>query len=38
MVDGKPFIEPTSGEVRFATEVGKAVKVSKTLQGVRDDL
>ena len=28
-VDGKPFIEATSGEVRFATEVGKVVKVSK---------
>jgi hypothetical protein len=28
-VDGKPFIEATSGEVRFATEVGKAVKISK---------
>jgi len=29
MVEGKPFIEPTSGEVRFSTEVGKAVKISK---------
>jgi hypothetical protein len=29
MVDGKPFIEATSGEVRFSTEVGKAVKISK---------
>jgi hypothetical protein len=28
-VDGKPFIEATSGEVRFATEVGKAVKISR---------
>jgi len=28
-IDGKPFIEATSGEVRFATEVGKAVKISK---------
>lgn len=28
-VDGRPFIEATSGEVRFATEVGKAVKISK---------
>jgi hypothetical protein len=29
MVDGKPFIDPSSGEVRFSTEVGKAVKISK---------
>ncbi len=29
MLDGKPFIEANSGEVRFATEVGKAVKISK---------
>ncbi len=28
-VDGKPFIEASSGEVRFATEVGKAVKIAK---------
>lgn len=28
-LDGKPFIEPTSGEVRFATEAGKALKISK---------
>jgi hypothetical protein len=28
-VDGKPFIEENSGEVRFATEVGKAVKIAK---------
>lgn len=28
-VDGKPFIEATSGEVRFSTETGKALKVSK---------
>ena len=28
-LDGKPFIEATSGEVRFATEVGKAVKITK---------
>ena len=28
-LDGKPFIEATSGEVRFSTEVGKAVKINK---------
>lgn len=28
-LDGKPFIEATSGEVRFATEVGKTVKISR---------
>lgn len=28
-VDGKPFIEADSGEVRFSTEVGKAVKISR---------
>jgi len=27
--EGKPFIEATSGEVRFATEVGKVVKITK---------
>jgi hypothetical protein len=29
MVDGKPFLLADSGEVRFATEAGKAVKISK---------
>jgi hypothetical protein len=29
MLDGKPFIEANSGEVRFATEVGKALKISR---------
>ena len=29
MVDGKPFVDTNSGEVRFSTEVGKAVKISK---------
>ena len=29
MVDGKPFIEATSGEVRFSTEAGKALKISR---------
>ena len=29
MLDGKPFIEANSGEVRFSTEVGKAVKISR---------
>jgi hypothetical protein len=29
MLDGKPFIEADSGEVRFATEAGKALKISK---------
>ena len=29
MLDGKPFIEATSGDVRFATEVGKAIKISR---------
>jgi hypothetical protein len=28
-LDGKPFIEPNSGEVRFSTEVGKVVKINK---------
>jgi hypothetical protein len=28
-VDGKPFIEAESGEVRFSTEVGKALKISR---------
>lgn len=28
-LDGKPFIEADSGEMRFCTEVGKAVKVNK---------
>jgi len=28
-LDGKPFIEANSGEVRFSTEVGKAVKISR---------
>lgn len=28
-LDGKPFIEANSGEVRFATEVGKTVKISR---------
>lgn len=28
-LEGKPFIEANSSEVRFATEVGKVVKVSK---------
>jgi hypothetical protein len=29
MLDGKPFIEANSGEVRFSTEVGKAIKISR---------
>jgi hypothetical protein len=29
MIDGKPFIEANSGEVRFSTEVGKAIKISR---------
>jgi hypothetical protein len=29
MIDGKPFVEANSGEVRFSTEVGKALKISK---------
>jgi hypothetical protein len=29
MPGGKPFIEADSGEVRFATEVGKALKINK---------
>ncbi len=29
MLDGKPFLLADSGEVRFSTEAGKAVKVSK---------
>jgi hypothetical protein len=28
-VEGKPFIEPTSGEVRFAMEMGKAFKINR---------
>jgi len=28
-LEGKPFIESDSGEVRFATEAGKALKISK---------
>ncbi len=28
-LDGKPFIDAGSGEVRFSTEAGKAVKISK---------
>ena len=28
-VEGKPLIEANSGEVRFSTEVGKAIKISK---------
>lgn len=28
-VDGKPFIETSSGEVRFSTEAGKVLKISK---------
>ena len=28
-LDGKPFIAADSGEIRFITEVGKAVKISK---------
>jgi len=28
-LEGKPFIEATSGEVRFSTEVGKDVKISR---------
>jgi hypothetical protein len=28
-VDGKPFIEAESGEVRFATELGKTVKIQR---------
>ena len=29
MLEGKPFIDANSGEVRFSTETGKAVKISK---------
>jgi hypothetical protein len=29
MLDGKPFIEANSGEVRFSTEVGKSLKISR---------
>jgi hypothetical protein len=29
MLDGKPFIDANSGEVRFSTEVGKAIKISR---------
>jgi hypothetical protein len=29
MLEGKPFIEADSGEVRFATEVGKGMKISR---------
>lgn len=28
-VDGKPFIEPGSGEVRFVLELGKTIKISR---------
>jgi hypothetical protein len=28
-LDGKPFIEANSGEMRFSTEVGKALKISR---------
>lgn len=28
-LDGKPFIDPGSGEVRFGTELGKGVKISR---------
>ena len=28
-IDGKPFIETNSGEMRFSTEVGKALKISR---------
>jgi hypothetical protein len=31
-VDGKPFIESDSGEMRFFTEVGKAVKINKRFE------
>ena len=29
MLDGKPFIDADSGEVRFSTEVGKGMKISR---------
>ncbi|PYS73389.1 MAG: hypothetical protein DMF73_05950 [Acidobacteria bacterium] len=29
MVEGKPFIDANSGEIRFATELGKTVKISR---------
>lgn len=29
MVEGKPFIETDSGEVRFATQAGKALKITR---------
>jgi len=29
MLEGKPFIEADSGEVRFSTEVGKGMKISR---------
>jgi hypothetical protein len=29
MIDGKPFIDANSGDVRFFTEVGKTIKISK---------
>ena len=28
-IDGKPFIDPGAGEVRFGTELGKGVKISR---------
>jgi hypothetical protein len=28
-VDGKPLLEAASGEVRFALEMGKAVKINR---------
>lgn len=29
LVDGKPFIDPKSGEVRFVLETGKTIKISR---------
>ena len=29
LLDGKPFIDANSGEVRFSTEIGKALKISR---------
>lgn len=29
VVNGKPFIEPNSGEVRFVLEMGKTIKISR---------
>jgi len=28
-LDGKPFLDASSGEVRFATELGKALKINR---------